>query len=71
MKINFDTYIKENKQKFTRLRLLSNPKRLPRRRPRDPEEEFILILMAYRRWKKEIDEGRLLEKSPKRYIILK
>lgn len=71
MKINYDTYMKENEEKFTRLRLLSNPKRLPRRRPRDPEEEFVLILMAYRRWKKEIDKGGLIEKPPNKYIILK
>ena len=71
MKINYDTYMKENQHKFTCLRLLSNPKRLPRRRPRDPEEEFVLILMAYRRWKREIDKGFIKEKSPRRYIILK
>ena len=71
MKINYDEYMKKNRTKFKHLRLLLNTKRLPRRRPRDPEEELVLRIMAYNRWKKEIVEGKLIIISPKRYKIVK
>jgi hypothetical protein len=70
MKIDYDSYMQENKLKFKRLRLLLDSKRLPRRRPRDPEEELVLRILAYRRWNKELEEGRLIEVSPRRYRIL-
>jgi len=61
--------MKNNGYKIKRLRLLRNSKRLPRRRPRDPEEEMVLRLMAYNRWKKELEEGKLIEISSKKYKI--
>ena len=48
-----------------------NSERLPRRKPRDPEEELVLRIMAYNRWKKELAEGKLIEISPKYYKIMK
>ena len=69
MKVNYDTYMNKNKRRFVRLRLLLKKEPLSRRRPRDPEETTILQIMAARRWQKELETGRLLEVSPKRYRI--
>jgi len=71
MKINYDEYIENNQLKFKRLRLLLKPEHLPRRRPRDPEEELVLRLMASYRWQNELKEGKIIEKSPRRYKIIK
>ncbi|NVM02307.1 MAG: hypothetical protein HWN67_08215 [Candidatus Helarchaeota archaeon] len=62
--------MKNNEYKIKRLRFLWNLKRLPRRRPRDPEEELVLRLMGYNRWRKELEEGKLIELSPKKYKIV-
>lgn len=69
MRVNFDRYWKEKRKKFIQKHYLLEPDYLPRRRPRDPEEEFILCLMAKRRWEKELKEGKLIKISPKRYRI--
>jgi hypothetical protein len=71
MKINYDEFTENNQPIFKRLRLLLNSKRLPRRRPRDPEEELVLRLMAYYRWQKELKEGNIIEETPRRYKIVK
>ena len=68
--IDYETYIKEEYFKLKKLRLSLNLKRLPRRRPRDPDEEIVLMILARQRWQKELEEGKLQEISPKEYIIL-
>ena len=70
MRINYDTFMKDNKDRIKRIRLLWNLKRLPRLRPRDPEEELVLRLMGYNRWRKELEEGKIIEISPKKYKIV-
>lgn len=62
--------MKKYRNKFRKLRLSLNLERLPRRRPRDPEEELVFMIMANRRWKRELAEGKLVEISPKKYTIL-
>lgn len=69
MEINYDVYMETNRKKFRQLCLALNSKRLPRRRPRDPEEELVLMIMAYRRWNREVREGKILEVSPNYYLI--
>ncbi|MHA1649308.1 MAG: hypothetical protein ACTSYB_03860 [Candidatus Helarchaeota archaeon] len=69
MKINYDKYMKENHRRIVRLRLSMNLKRLSRRKPRDPEEELVLRIMAYRRWEKQISEGKIIKVGPRRYRI--
>lgn len=58
--INAEEYIKKNKERFTRnrLRLISRALERPvRRRPRDEEEERVLIRLTGLRWEKWLKEG--------------
>jgi hypothetical protein len=70
MEIEYDSYMEANRTKFKRLRLSLNLERLPRRRPRDPEEDLVLMILAYRRWNKELQEGKIIEVSPNHYLIV-
>lgn len=70
-RVNFDTYWKEKRKEFVHLHYLLEPEHLPRRRPRDPEEELILRIMAKRRWEKEFEEGNLIKLAPNRYRIIR
>ena len=58
-----------NRKKFRQLCLALNSPRLPRRRPRDPEEELVLLIMAYRRWNRELREGKIIALTPNHYLI--
>ncbi|MHA1266331.1 MAG: hypothetical protein ACTSRS_13950 [Candidatus Helarchaeota archaeon] len=69
MKIKYEEYSEVVRKKLIRLRLSVNSKRLPRRRPRDPEEELVLLIMADRRWKNELKKGRILKIGVRRYRI--
>ena len=69
LEINYDSYMETNRNKFRQLCLALNSQRLPRRRPRDPEEELVLLIMAYRRWNRELREGKIIEISPNYYLI--
>ncbi|MHA1301543.1 MAG: hypothetical protein ACTSO9_19140 [Candidatus Helarchaeota archaeon] len=62
--------MKNNKRRFKRLRFFLNEKRLPRLRLRDPDEELVFMLMAFKRWKKEMEQGNLIEISPKKFKIV-
>lgn len=44
-------------------------KRLPRTRPRDPEEERVLSLLVRLRWKRWIESGKLVILSPRRWRL--
>lgn len=70
MKIDYDIYMKEEYVRLKKLRLSMNLERQPRRRPRDPDEELVLMILARARWQRELKEGKLKEISPKKYIIL-
>jgi len=61
--------MKENHRRIVRLQLSRHLKRLPRRKSRDPEEELVLRIMAYRRWEKEVSEGKIIKVGPRRYRI--
>ncbi|GBC97491.1 hypothetical protein HRbin16_03314 [bacterium HR16] len=44
-------------------------KRLPRTRPRDPEEERVLSLLVRLRWKRWIESGKLVILGPRRWRL--
>ena len=57
--MRYDEYVRRNREKFTRIRLRLRPTRLPRRRPRDPEEERVLIKLAKAKRERWLREGKL------------
>ncbi|MFQ6072301.1 MAG: hypothetical protein ACE5KT_06335 [Methanosarcinales archaeon] len=58
MGINFDEHLKRKKE-FTLKRLLFGDRRSIKTRPRDPEEEKILILLDVKHWKRLVKQGKL------------
>jgi hypothetical protein len=69
IKVDYDEYMKKNKIKFHKMRLKLNLKRQPRTRPRDPDEERILMRLALIRWKREIEDGKLIKMGPRKYQV--
>jgi len=67
--INYDEYRKRRKSEFMLKRLRAGWRRGPRQRPRDPEEELLLLKMALCRRRAWIDEGRLEVLGPRRYRL--
>ncbi|MFQ6014927.1 MAG: hypothetical protein ACE5NP_05750 [Anaerolineae bacterium] len=59
----------KRKAEFTRRRLRAGWRRLPRRRPRDPEEERILLKISLHRKEAWLKSGRLEILGPRRYRL--
>lgn len=69
-KINYDEFMKWKKKNFFDLPAKLGRRRMPSRKPRNPEEREALMRMDMERYKKWIDEGILVEVSPKKYIVI-
>ncbi|MEW6447510.1 MAG: hypothetical protein AB1426_05410 [Bacillota bacterium] len=66
--INCNDYVAENRIRFRRTLLrMGKPGR--RERPRDPDKAFVLFLLALKRKKKWLQEGKLAETGPREYIL--
>jgi hypothetical protein len=66
--INYDEHVKRRGE-FTRKRLRARWRRLPRRRPRDPEEERLLLKMALERKRRWLETGKLEILGPREYRL--
>ena len=66
--INYDEHVKRRSE-FTLKRLRAGWRRLPRRRPRDPEEERILLKMALERKRRWLRTGKLEILGPREYRL--
>ena len=66
--MNYDDYIKRRGE-FTLKRLRAGWRRLPRRRPRDPEEERLLLKMAMERKRRWLETGKLEILGPREYRL--
>ncbi|MGI6129843.1 MAG: hypothetical protein ACOYEO_07115 [bacterium] len=67
-----DEYIRQVRPRARRINLAAAaalPQRLPRRRPRDPEEESILTRLAIFSWNRAIESGLLEQIEPRRYKL--
>jgi len=70
--INAQEYIKKNKERFSRnrLRLISRtPEKPVKRRPRDKEEEKILIRLTGLRWEKWQKEGIIKKVGVRKFQV--
>ncbi len=67
--IDYDRHKRENQIKFTLKRLQAGFRRRPRRRPRDPEEERILLKMAQHRRRAWLASGKLEVLGPRLYRL--
>jgi hypothetical protein len=65
----FDDFVKEKRTKFFALRAKLGLRRMPRRRPRSPEKSIALTLMDKARWEHWVQEGKIIEIGPRRYVI--
>jgi len=68
-KINYDDFIKEKKDKYFKAPALLGRKRLAKRKPRDPEERYYLMIRDYERYRQWIKDGVLVEVGPRKYRI--
>lgn len=66
--INYDSYVAENRLRFRRT-LFRTRKPQRRERPRDPEKTLILLLLALKRKRKWLREGKLVEVGPRDYLL--
>jgi len=66
--INYDEHVKRRSE-FTLKRLRAGWRRLPRRRPRDPEEEQVLLKMALERKRRWLETGKLEILGPREYRL--
>ena len=68
-KYKFEEYIK-NRPKFTRIRLkLKGSQRGFRKYPRKRDEERVLIQLAWARWKRWLEEGKIKKLKERRYTV--
>ncbi len=70
-KIEFSDYLGNQKQfSKNRLKLIAERKERPvRRRPRDPEEEMILIKLTGLRWKKWKKQGIIKQTGERKFQV--
>ena len=69
-RINYDTYRQEKgaELQHERVALMNRfPKRLPRQRPRDPEEEALLGRLIDARYRRLLETGELVHLGPRRW----
>lgn len=67
-KVNYSDFCEKVKKKgFFAVRKID--RHAPRRRPRDPDEAEILIIMAKLSWDKAIDSGKLQKKGRRHYRL--
>lgn len=67
--MDYDQHRKENYTKFALKRLRAGLRRGPRRRPRDSEEELVLLKMARHRRRAWLASGRLVVLGPRQYRL--
>ena len=68
-KINYDDFIAEKKEKYFEVPALFGRKRLAKRKPRDPEERNLLMMLDYERHKQWVRDGVLVEVGPRKYKV--
>jgi len=66
--INYDEHVKRRSE-FTLKRLRAGWRRLPRQRPRDLEEERILLKMTLERKRRWLETGKLEILGPREYRL--
>lgn len=66
-RIEVDDWVREKSAEFALRRPIATRQEKIRRRPRDPEEEEILVLLIRKRWERWRAEGRIREVAPRRY----
>ena len=66
--INYDEHVKRRSE-FTLKRLRAGWRRMPRRQPRDPEEERVLLKMALERKRRWLKTGKLEVLGPREYRL--
>ena len=66
--MNYDEHVKRRGE-FTRKRLRAGWRRLPRQRPRDVEEERVLLKMALERKRRWLETGKLEILGPREYRL--
>jgi len=66
---NYDTFVREKKEKYFALRAKLERKHLPRSRPRENDERNFLILRDRKRWQNWIKTGKLKELAPRCWRI--
>jgi len=66
--IDYDEHVKRRSE-FTLKRLRAGWRRLPRQRPRDLEEERILLKMALERKRRWLETGKLEIIGPREYRL--
>ena len=71
IKINYDEFTKQKKDKFFKVPALLGRKRAAKRRPRNPEERDALMLLDYQRYLQWLKNGDLIEVSNRKYIVAK
>lgn len=69
MRIRWDELPARRKEQLVELMERGELKRLPRTRPRDPEEEQVLSLLMRLRWKRWIESGKVVILSPRRWRL--
>jgi hypothetical protein len=66
--VDYENYVAENRIRFRRaLFRMGKPRR--RERPRDADKAFVLFLLALRRKKRWLREGKLQETGPREYVL--
>ncbi|TYP52512.1 hypothetical protein [Thermosediminibacter litoriperuensis] len=72
-KIIFEDYIKQlQKDSFKIYSLMESERtrgKKVKRKPRDPEETFVLFLLDYKRWQRALETGAISEIAPRRYRL--
>ncbi len=66
--LNYDEHVKRRGE-FTLKRLRAGWRRLPRQRPRDLEEERVLLKMALERKRRWLETGKLEIIGPREYRL--
>lgn len=59
----------QRREQFIAMMERGTLKRLPRTRPRDPEEERLLSLLVHLRWNRWIASGKLVILGPRRWRL--
>lgn len=69
MRIRWDELRARRKEQLVDLMERGELKRLPRTRPRDPEEEQVLSRLVRLRWKRWIESGKVVILDPRRWRL--
>lgn len=69
MRLHRDELQAQRKKQLVATMERGDLKRLPRTRPRDPEEEQVLSLLVRLRWRRWIESGKVVILSPRRWRV--